>query len=315
MSDKILSIYIPTYNRADKVVKQLKFLLNEIKEVDKEKVEIIVNDNCSSDNTQEEVLKCINNTKVIYHRNDHNLGIVGNGYAAAQFATGKHLWIIGDDDVMFPGVVKRVCYILTEHPDVSYVYLNYAPLNEPHKLAYDGPTGLISDGAAMMIRKMPDEIHVVILTSASIYLTEAFVEAVKNIPLETEESYGINGYASLASMKKGKSFFDPKLWLFNDSENMSWRDIMYDSNMGMLRMFRKLTMAGYSKKEISVIYQFWVTSALVTGKILHRFVMTKDFDRYFKDTMFCFAMAPKNVITIYWNLIVRNLKKYLGERQ
>lgn len=314
MNDKILSIYIPTYNRADIVVKQLKFLLDEMKELDEEKIEIVVNDNCSSDNTQGEVLKCIENTSVIYHRNDRNLGIVGNVYAAAEFVTGKHLWIIGDDDILFPGTVKRVYDILNKYSNVSYIYLNYAPLDQPQILSYDGPGGLIEDGAAMMTGSMVGEIDMVVLTSANIYSTEAFVEAVQAIPIETEESYGINGYASLASMKKGESFFESKLWVHNDRMNMSWKDIKYESNMGMLRMFRKLTMAGYSKKEISSIYQSWITDTVVIRKILRRLILTKNFKRYFKDTLFCFAMAPRNVIIIYWNRVVITLNKIFKRR-
>ena len=115
-------------------------------------------------------------------------------------------------------------------------------------------------------------------------------------------------------MKKGESFFESKLWVHNDRMNMSWKDIKYESNMGMLRMFRKLTMAGYSKKEISSIYQSWITDTVVIRKILRRLILTKNFRRYFKDTLFCFAMAPRNVIIIYWNRVVITLNKIFKRR-
>lgn len=46
MNEKLLSIYIPTYNREQYIKNQLGFLLNEMKSADWEAVEIIVNDNC-----------------------------------------------------------------------------------------------------------------------------------------------------------------------------------------------------------------------------------------------------------------------------
>lgn len=309
MCNKILSIYIPTYNREDKVVRQLNFLLNEVKELEQENIEIIVNDNCSTDNTKEAVLNCIKNTNVIYHRNDYNLGIGGNMYASVKFVTGKYLWVIGDDDVLFPGVVKRVYDILSSYPAVSYIFLNYARLSDPKTAQYDGPSGLIDDGATLMTGSKVDKINVLFLSTASIYLTEGFVKTVEALPLESEENYGVNGCASLVCMKMGKAFFESQVWLNNDVGNISWRNIIYESNMGVLRMFSKLTLFGYNKTEISSIYKSWISEDWVIGKILCRFTITKDIKRYLKDTMFCFRKAPKNVISIYWNLIVNKVKK------
>lgn len=308
---KLLSIYIPTYNREKYISRQLRFLLEEFKYINQEQIEVIINDNCSTDNTKAVVEQVIKGTNIIYHRNGSNLGIGGNMYAAAQYATGKYLWIIGDDDILLPGIVKRVVTVLDSNKNIGYMFLNYAPLENEQKLAYGGPGGLIPDGAAVMLKDRIDELQVVILSSASIYTREAFVKSTQILPLESEENYGINCYASLASMKYGQSYFEKRLWLYNDAENKSWKDIVYESNMGVLRMFRKLTAVGYSKADVSKIYHAWITRTLVAGKILHRLTITKDIKRYIKDTGFCLRQAPDNVIRIYVFLIINKVRSWI----
>lgn len=308
---KLLSIYIPTYNREKYILNQLTFLLNEIKLIDKSLVEIIVNDNCSTDNTQKAVAKIIEGTEIIYHCNSANLGIGGNMYLAAKFATGKYLWVIGDDDILNKGIVKRVVDILNSDTDIGYVFLNYAPIEDPDKYAYNGPDGLVMDGSRIVLGKEIDNLQMVILSSASIYTRTAFVRSTEILPLRSEENYGINGYASLASMKRGKTYFEKKVWLYNDAGNMSWKDIVYESNMGVLRMFRKLTAVGYSKADVSKIYHAWITRTLVAGKILHRLTITKDIKRYIKDTGFCLRQAPDNVIRIYGFLIINKVRSWI----
>lgn len=54
--NKLLSICVPTFNRAEELNKQLAWLAREIKGFENE-CEIIVSDNCSTDNTQEVIQK------------------------------------------------------------------------------------------------------------------------------------------------------------------------------------------------------------------------------------------------------------------
>ena len=250
MNDILLSIYIPTYNRVDKVVKQLEFLISEMEDI-KDNVEIVVNNNCSTDTTEKEVLKLIEGTSIKYHRNSTNVGIEGNVYKAGGLVHGKYFWLISDDDFLYSGIIKRVLQIIKTYEDVSYIFLNYSDISAKDKVAYSGPEGLIEDGAALITGKCVDQIHVVILTSSSIYLREGLTDSIINLPLHSKERYGCTGFASLASLKKGKSFFESKVWVHNDVGNCSWKDIAYDSNRGMMRMFAKLKLVGYSKKEIS----------------------------------------------------------------
>lgn len=311
-NSKLLSIYIPTYNREKYISQQLKFLINELKDMKEELIEIVVNDNCSTDNTKEVVEQIIKGTKIIYHRNERNLGIVHNLYEAANYTSGKYLWTISDDDILCEGIVKRVVSILENDVEMGYVFLNYAPIEGGEIIpAYGGKGGKIEDGASHILSERIKELPAVILMSASIYTRAAFIKSIQVLPLGSEEAYGISGYASLASMKYGKSYFEKKVWVYSNPANKSWNDIVYESNMGMLRMFRKLCEVGYTKADVSKIYHMWISQALVAGRILHRMTITGDIKRYLKDTGYCMRYAPDNVVRIYASLTYRKIRGWI----
>lgn len=308
MQNKILSIYVPTYNRAEKVVRQLKFLINEMKEIDTNDIEIVVNNNCSTDDTEEKILRVIEGTSIIYHKNDTNLGIVGNIYEAPKLISGKYFWVVSDDDNLRHGIVKRILEIVKNNTNISYIFFNYSDIADVNEVAYTGPTGLVKDGAAMVTNGCREYINILFLTSSSVYLKRNLMETIHNLPLENQRSYGWSGYAALASLKCGDAFFDGRVWVHNDPQNMSWKDIKYESNMGVLRMFEKLNLVGYKQKQIRAIYHCWINGTLIGGKIIWHLFNTKNLLKFLSDFLFCLRKAPCNVIKISWKLVVGKLK-------
>lgn len=129
MNEKLLSIYIPTYNREQYIKNQLGFLLNEMKSADWEAVEIIVNDNCSTDNTQKIVEEMIVDTPIRYHRNERNIGIAGNAYKASEMTSGKYIWVVSDDDIIKPFTVQYVIDVLRKYPEIALLHLNYSDID------------------------------------------------------------------------------------------------------------------------------------------------------------------------------------------
>jgi glycosyltransferase involved in cell wall biosynthesis len=113
-----LSICIPTYNRLDALKKQINFLKNEV--LNNSAVEIVVSDNASSDGTRD----YLNEAQGLRANfNITNLGINGNLTALAMLARGDYIWFVGDDDILFPGVVPAILRSLSAEPDL--VFLNH----------------------------------------------------------------------------------------------------------------------------------------------------------------------------------------------
>lgn len=307
MYNKLISIYVPTFNRSEKVVKQLRFLLKELDFEGSEQIEIVVNNNCSTDDTEEKVLEVIKGTAIRYHRNATNLGIVGNIYAAPDLLTGKFFWAIGDDDYLSDGIVKRAYDILKKNSEISYLFLNYSDISNENEVVYEGPDGILKDSIKVL---SCGRIHGIIFTSANIYLKKSLDITVEQIPINGCESYGWSGYAALTSLKLGEAYIDKKVWLHSDSNNKSWQDIAYDSQMGIVHMFAQLKHVGYSQREIATIYRHYISTALIGGRVCLHFAETGDIKRFAEDMLFCFIKAPWNIVVIMLELIYGRIKRF-----
>ena len=73
----LLTIAIPTYNRSEYLKRSLENIITQILEVDNfgESIELVVSDNCSTDNTAEVIKNLSSKYSFIkYNKNDENFG-------------------------------------------------------------------------------------------------------------------------------------------------------------------------------------------------------------------------------------------------
>jgi len=130
----LLSICIPTYNRAHLLESALYSLAPQVKAASPD-VELIVSDNCSTDNTREIVDRAREWGPIRYHRNAQNEGAARNILRLTnELATGEFAWVLCDDDLVRPDAVERVLTVLKAYPEVDYVFVNVSPKhpNERH---------------------------------------------------------------------------------------------------------------------------------------------------------------------------------------
>jgi glycosyltransferase involved in cell wall biosynthesis len=108
----LLTIAVPTYNRAQYLDQLLSKILEQIS--DDARVELIVSDNASPDSTFEVVSGYLNRGAAIrYIRNETNVGADRNILQCYEQASGKYVWILSDDDLIEPGTVQRVMNALS----------------------------------------------------------------------------------------------------------------------------------------------------------------------------------------------------------
>lgn len=90
-----ISVVIPTFNRAGLLAVAVRSVLAQV-DCD---LEIIISDNCSTDNTQEVAAQFLNDHRVRYHRHDENIGMVRNWeFAIERLATSDWFVLFSDDD-------------------------------------------------------------------------------------------------------------------------------------------------------------------------------------------------------------------------
>ncbi|HLO89181.1 MAG TPA: glycosyltransferase family 2 protein [Nostocaceae cyanobacterium] len=194
--NKLLTIAIPTYNRADLLDKQLAWLFQAIKGFESE-CEILVSDNCSTDHTQLVIKKWqANFTNVTFHsnRNPKNLGVMKNIIYCLNAATTKYIWTIGDDDPVQNRAIAYVINKIKQHDDLALLFLNFSGRNKitgeavhPPKIAdnrwfdADEEDGE-SDGKEIFEYCFAKSVGAVIFLTASIYRTDLIKQALINWP-------------------------------------------------------------------------------------------------------------------------------------
>lgn len=111
----ILSICIPTYNRAE----YLKATLASIVDQANENIEIVVSDNASNDETLEVVEYFRKrHSALVYFRHPENIGADKNYLKVIEIATGEYCWLFGSDDLMLPGAIATIMTEITSGLDV-----------------------------------------------------------------------------------------------------------------------------------------------------------------------------------------------------
>lgn len=191
---KLLTIAIPTYNRAELLDKQLAWLAKAITGFESE-CEILVSDNCSTDATQDVVKKwqtILSNITFKSNRNCENLGVMKNILYCLNSATTKFVWTIGDDDPIQDRAVTYVINKLKQHEDLSLIFLNFSGRNKITGEAVHPPTIVdnrwfdadsedgCGDGKAIFEHCFSKSVGAVIFLTATVYRTDLIKQALQH---------------------------------------------------------------------------------------------------------------------------------------
>ena len=117
----MLTIAIPTYNRAEKVKRLLGVLKEEIFSSQlPDRVAIIVSNNASTDETHSVVSDFLNcGLNLEYYRQSENLGFDGNLRFLYRKASTEYVWFMADDDLPLKGAIVKIAKTLEMcEPDV-----------------------------------------------------------------------------------------------------------------------------------------------------------------------------------------------------
>lgn len=130
MIQPVLSVAIPTYNRAHLLQDILEVLCEQILALeDPSLVQVLLSDNASSDDTPNliEAYKKKLPNHIFDHRNPKNIGATRNILSlGAEMCRTEYCWIIGDDDLIRPGALENVLKVISDFgPDLIYVNQTY----------------------------------------------------------------------------------------------------------------------------------------------------------------------------------------------
>jgi abequosyltransferase len=131
--DALLTIIVPTYNRADKLELLLTALRSELAGLASD-VQVVVSDNASSDRTPE-LTQAVQAEwpDLVVRRQATNVGADENFCSCVDLVRSRYFWIMGDDDLPKTGVLRRLVMLLRErNPWLVYMQSEwFAPVTGP----------------------------------------------------------------------------------------------------------------------------------------------------------------------------------------
>lgn len=123
MSFPLVSVTIPTYNAEEFIIESIESILNQ----DYPNIEIVIADDCSTDNTQQilkEYLKDKDPSKIKVFFNEKNVGVTKNSNICLKACTGKYIFLHAGDDIMLPKKISTQVQFMETHPDYVICYHN-----------------------------------------------------------------------------------------------------------------------------------------------------------------------------------------------
>lgn len=136
----LLSILIPTYNRANSIDFNISLLETYIhKNHLREMVNVIVSNNCSSDNTRDIIQKHKNQNviEILYFEQKTNVGLEKNALFVLDVATTKYVMYLGDDDYLQEEYLLEVLNSLKKYPNIGCII--------PNNIAVDANRNIIEN--------------------------------------------------------------------------------------------------------------------------------------------------------------------------
>lgn len=134
MSNKLLTIGIPTYNRAFELDNSLSVLLPQIKPF-KNYIRLVVSDNASTQDNKTIIDKYIaKGYEIEFVLHAINLGMDGNFSFLYENASSKYVWMLSDDDLLAKNGIETIINILLSKENFGSVYLSnmWYDVNDKH---------------------------------------------------------------------------------------------------------------------------------------------------------------------------------------
>ena len=115
-----LSIIITTYNRS-RILSEIS-LPSALNQISSQRFEIIVIDDCSTDDTEQTVRKFQKQSdKIRYHKQDKNKGLAAARNIGASIALGEYIVFLDDDDMLVPYVLEIGNILLDKYSESKAV--------------------------------------------------------------------------------------------------------------------------------------------------------------------------------------------------
>lgn len=124
MDEEKVSVIMPSYNTGKYIKESIKSVINQTYT----NWELIIVDDCSTDNT-DEIVNSVSDTRVKYLKNKSNCGAAISRNRALHEAKGKYIAFLDSDDLWEPDKLENQINFMKNN-DYYFTYTNYYEINE-----------------------------------------------------------------------------------------------------------------------------------------------------------------------------------------
>lgn len=305
-TEKVLTICLPTYNRALYLKKQLDFFVSEVEQFPDllKKVNFIIADNSSEDNSASIIEEYNKKYKYFdYVVNEKNIGLIGNLNKLTHLANDEYIWFVGDDDELKNGIVMKVLNTLELYPDLNYILLNYNLLGAK---AHSENLGYYKNSKNRALDIFKEMYGSLVFITSSVYKRKNIV-SLKNHELSKKISAPM--LYSFYSCSKGSIFITKDIWVYFNMGNASYKGLKNELKLKFehyLPILISLEDFGYQKKLINNTIQSYLSSQSIAF-FLYALVNFKNFRRMYKYVNHSLLSSiPVNLYSISKNLIYKS---------
>ena len=112
-----ISVILPVYNGENFLAEAIESVLKQTFE----DFELVISDNCSTDNTKE-IIKSFRDKRVKYFRNSSNLGMPRNWNKAVGYSQSEYIHVFAHDDIMLADNLAKKVEIFDKCPKAGFLH-------------------------------------------------------------------------------------------------------------------------------------------------------------------------------------------------
>ncbi len=131
----LVTVAIPTYNRASLFLRDA---INAALQQTYSNIEVIISDNCSTDDT-EAVVKSFTDPRIRYFRQEQNIGANNNFNFCLQQAKGDYFLLFLDDDQIDPDFIETCMNAAQDQTNIGIIRTGTRMINEDGEVKFERP--------------------------------------------------------------------------------------------------------------------------------------------------------------------------------
>lgn len=134
--NELVSVIMPSYNTGDFIKETIKSVMVQTYPT----WELIIVDDCSTDNTDEVVSEFMEDSRIRYIKNEYNSGAAVSRNRALREAKGKWIAFLDSDDLWEPDKLQKQILFMKNN-GYHFTYTNYIEIDEQSKANGKSVTG------------------------------------------------------------------------------------------------------------------------------------------------------------------------------